>query len=150
MRKGQYSVPKIPYHIHNGIDSPNLPPTPKSYGVFSYAMNTASGTQKIYHGLGKMPSIIRINAIFGGGATNSAAFSYGLSNGTTSSCVAWEYLSGTASTAASSKTYAIILLVNGAGQEATVTADSNNITLTWTEVSSGLSGNAQIIWEADV
>jgi hypothetical protein len=115
--------------------------TPVAYKVGSatYDTSTASGTQTIAHGLGKVPKKLKINAYFNGG------ISVGAYDGTNQGFVA---AYPTASGSSSGSDIVITFFTVGNYQTAVATMDATNITLTWTKVGTP-TGTANIVWEVE-
>jgi hypothetical protein len=115
------------------------------------ASPTASGTQTITHGLGRVPTIIRIYGI--GAFVNSTSatptpFSMGTFNSSGNRCV---YMTSNGTTAQASQTSTVfaVFLATSAGN--TVSGVVGNLTSTsfdivWTEV--GTSAAQNFLWEA--
>lgn len=132
-------------------------------GVSSRGISTASGTQTIAHGLGRVPKRVFIRADWLGAASNQqnglagpGASSTGVYNGATTATVAVTGAgnNGQGGTIGTSTTdiISIVYIGNGGGggsQTATITVDATNITLTWT-LAGFLSGAASLhfMWEA--
>jgi hypothetical protein len=117
-------------------------------GSSTRIMNASSGTQTIAHGLGKVPSIVRISGAWGGGSA-VLAWSSGNYNGTTMNVASISYYAG-ASASNNGGTFDVVYLnSNGAGQAATITMDATNIYLAWSVLGGGGSGTANLIWEVE-
>jgi hypothetical protein len=118
-------------------------------GQTTYDMTTASGTQNIAHGLGRIPKIVRLRGCHTG--ANFVATSQGAFDGTTNS-VAWVSSSGAgAGLDGGDTTNSIRLVENGSltnYQSGVVSVDATNIIITWTKTAAP-SGIAQIQWEAE-
>lgn len=115
----------------------------------SYNMATASGTQVIAHGLGRIPKIIRMRGSLGG--ANFAASSQGAYDGTTNS-VSWVSSAGTNPGLGGGDTTNSIRMVENANvsnsQAGVISVDGTNITITWTKTGSP-TGTAYIQWEVE-
>ncbi len=114
----------------NGIDS-------------TWAMDTASASLTIAHGLGRTPRRVRISASIGGTTATVTGTSYGVFNGTTTS--------STASGGSSSTN--ILSLVSASAtphtQVATCAVDATNITLAFTRGGTNGTEIIAIVWEAE-
>lgn len=115
-------------------------------GVATVAANLV-GPQVIPHGLGSIPDKVRIIARWSNGGTPAA-----ISDGTyinslvSTACV---YFTRNGTTATDTVNIAVISNVPGVTeQDATITVDAVNITLTWASNIGGLAGNIEIEWEA--
>lgn len=132
----------------------NLSANTYAAGTATRPGNTASGSQTIAHGLGKVPSRIRITAVYSDATGNiGAAFSEGVYNGTTNNCVYEQnYSTGSAGdigTSGNSNTQIIFLLgLSTNSQAAVATFDATNITLTWTKAGTPGSATINMLWEA--
>lgn len=118
-------------------------------GVTSRAMNTASGSQTIAHGLGATPKYVRITAIIDtNSGTDLLQDSVGVYNGTTTSSI-YHYDTNTANRSGTSSTNMVYIQESDTvNQAATVAVDGTNITLTWTLTGSGSSRTINMMWEA--
>ncbi len=153
-KNARYSTENAVYHVHNGVDAPKIPAanilglsTVRSIGNSSRALNATAGTQTIAHGLGTKPTVVRINGTAAGG-TAIAAVSYGIYyNGNVSA----NYLEMYVGTSVSGGTTGDIIYLagGGSGQSATITVDSTNIYLAWSQVSGGATGTLYFTWEAE-
>lgn len=123
-------------------------------GSASRDISTASGNQEIAHGLGTIPTFVRITAVLSDNVTTNA-----------SGRIAWT----TACVDASGQTAVYLFLKSGDGNNSdslaggdfaiyvgkttpdryvgVVTLDATNITIAWTKTGSP-SGTASILWEA--
>ena len=118
-------------------------------GIATRNMTTASGTQTIAHGLGEIPKKIKITAI-----NYAAGFfkSFGVYNGTTTSCVVMH--DGSLDGSFTSTSNIVYLLndaspVTGKSQIGVATFDATNIIITWTKTGSP-TGTQSFMWEAEV
>jgi hypothetical protein len=127
-------------------------------GIATRAGNTASGSQTIAHGLGRTPKKVRIYAIhsYTSYLNNHAPVSDGSYDGTNTACLYRQgNLSGGDGPLYNSDTSKIIYLhFTGSGayarQDASVSVDATNITLTWTLTESSASYNSAniiMLWE---
>lgn len=129
---------------------------PFAFGTASRARDAASGDQEIAHGLGRTPKFVKLIASHvddanGGKFTKSS----GISDGSNNSCI-YTYLASGYDDGYALKTddYAIKIIqlpiTNNQYQQATVSLDGTNITLTWVKGSGSLAGNEDIVilWEA--
>lgn len=126
-------------------------PSVLTSGSVTYDTSTASGTQTIAHGLGKIPKYIKMSALRSRGSSNDSSSSFGSYNGTNQYCV-WSVGQGASLATASGKSATQILSVRDQSisanyTEAVASFDATNITLTWTKNGS-ITGNAEILWEA--
>jgi hypothetical protein len=125
-------------------------------GVVTRAANTATGSQTIAHGLGKIPKYIRITATWYASGMFSPDVSIGVYDGTTTSndyIISRNDGNGTVNGSAGQSSTNIISLFyvkagNEANQVATATFDATNITLAWTLTGSMTADNMNIMWEA--
>lgn len=118
-------------------------------GATTYDASTASGTQNIAHGLGRVPKYVRIKAIYAVATTTigvplTAETVY---NGTTQSSlsvypVAANSLNFTTTFSLNSST------VSGNHADGVVTFDATNIIITWTKTGSP-TGVYDLMWEAE-
>ncbi len=117
-------------------------------GVTTHDLSSTT-TQNIAHGLGVIPSYIRIYMTYAN--TTLTTTSIGNYDGTTMNYVflSTDMGSGTTGLAASAQNYIAYAQSNDAGQNAhaSVTFDATNIILTWTKDSTP-TGNAFMMWEA--
>lgn len=115
-------------------------------GTTTYDIATASGTQNIAHGLGKIPKKIKINGSTYSASSNNTYDS--IYNGTTQSSKAIFFANGTYRVSLGTT-----LRVNGVSENetqyttATITVDDTNIILTWVKTSNP-TGTLRILWEA--
>jgi hypothetical protein len=126
------------------------PPAYKS-GTTTKTMNDANTVVTIAHGLGAIPSKIRLTAILGSSSTTAALHSYatGVYDGTTTSSMYMKTEVGAAVYSGVSATDILIIGTTGNdSQRAVATFDATNITLTWTKNGVPPTGTAQILWEA--
>lgn len=117
-------------------------------GSTTYDVSTASGTQTIAHGLGKIPKKIKITASWS--MTTDKSHSSGVYNGTTNSVAHWSIDVGNAYwNSGANSTQGVVLRRSDATKvEGVLTFDATNITITWTKTGSP-TGTAQIMWEAE-
>lgn len=124
--------------------------------VNSRSGDAASGTQTIAHGLGKTPAFVRITAHKainpGAGSTQQFMKSVGTYDGTHTASVrfaGWEYNSQIG--AGSSQTKIIYIEDYSAfppvKQEATISVDGTDMTLSWTKTGSPSSDTIYFLWE---
>jgi len=117
-------------------------------GSASRTMNASSGTQTIAHGLGKVPSIVRMSGGFGAGSA-ALGWSSGTYDGATANYSAVSYYAGSSSGSEGGTGYILWLTSGGSGQYASITVDATNITLSWTQTGGGALGTAYFVWEAE-
>ena len=73
LQSGQYSVSKVPYHIHNGVDSPLLPSSGSSSSINGLATGNGSGTLSA-----NTPLLVEPTQVFANGITfNATGSDYG-------------------------------------------------------------------------
>jgi len=116
-------------------------------GTTTYNLATASGTQNIAHGLGRIPKKIRITGIKDYGYTTGInVLSY---NGTIGACVRRAYVASASyeSVGTTLKFYLSAAIAHYA--TGTVTFDATNIIITWVKTESP-TGTVYIMWEAEV
>jgi len=121
----------------NGVDS-------------SRSGNASSGSQTIAHGLGVIPTYVKITASCLAN-TKGVAKSTGVFDGSGQNC-GYEYMdSNTNTDDAALSAGKMIFLENGAGsanrQTATIAVDATNITITWTLGGTGLGTSINLLWE---
>lgn len=118
-------------------------------GATTYDLSTASGTQNIAHGLGKIPKYIRITAgLVGTTAWNASPIwvqAITVYNGTTQSSQSF-YNENNVLTVSTSFRIGITT-ASSTYQTGVITFDATNIIITWTKTN-GPSGTAQLLWEA--
>ena len=93
---------------------------------------TATGSQTIAHGLGKIPTYVRCYALYPGSAA-IPGISMGVFDGTDQYCI----FSGRGGTAGDINSAEFLRVVNTAandGQVCTIAVDGTNITLSWTKL----------------
>jgi len=116
-------------------------------GISTKDTSEATGTQTIAHGLGKIPSVLRLYITYRG-ANNASGSSVGIYNGTIIS-LTYIYQDSSYYNNGTSSTYiAYLYQAGGIGQNATVTFDATNIYLNWTKEGSP-TGNAYLVWEVE-
>lgn len=116
-------------------------------GATTKAVDDASTTQTIAHGLGRIPKFIEIEALgfaTNGGALNEAFFARSVYNGTTQSSQSYYTVAAPATdfrlgdlTSSTASKY----------QVGVITADATNISIAWTRTSTP-SGTFQLLWKA--
>lgn len=124
-------------------------------GTTTYGLTTASGSQTIAHGLGITPTKVRLTVFNGNGTTSgntNITTSIGSYDSGSQHCIYSIILTGggQAVNVAAKGIHIIGDASTGdtAYQEAVVSVDATNITLTWTKTNSP-SGTANIFWEAN-
>lgn len=125
-------------------------------GYVAYDTSTASGTQNIAHGLGRVPVFVKISMTWENRATapGEHSFSIGTYNGTTNKGI-YHYdrnYNGSSYTNGGGYMANIVLFAYSAAAEnrnasAVATVDATNIILTWTKVGS-CTGTISLAWEA--
>lgn len=125
----------------------------KKAGVTTRDLSTASGTQVIAHGLGKVPSRVIIKGLFFYyNNYNYINISDGVYTPSGNSCIYGAVKEqDSANVQGNSNTYAIVLMPSiqsTVKQEGVITVDATNITITWTKTGSP-TGTAQILWQAE-
>ncbi len=115
-------------------------------GTTTYDVSTASGTQTIAHGLGRVPSKVRLTSVLGNGSPMSVSF--GSYDGTTNSNTHLYFSSNITGVSDVDNTNAIVVFADSTTKHANgvVTVDATNITITWTKTSTP-TGTANILWE---
>lgn len=135
----------------------NIPASISTNGQFAFIATTASGTQTIAHGLGKIPKKIRITAFMGhdnAGTSHAIYQSQGVYNGTTNSHARFSIISASSGGGftGSDNTYAVYITDNASSpsnyQRATITVDGTNIYFAFTLGGTLTSDNIVILWEA--
>lgn len=133
----------------NGVTITDLLPKTTTAGVAATA--TASGTTTVTHGLGRVPSTIRIKSI-SSFTSNAAAtpvpFSYGIWNSSGNRCL-YMVINGTTTQVSQTSSVFSIIMVTSAGNQ--ITGVIQNVTSTgfdivWTETGTHTAGN--YLWEA--
>lgn len=131
------------------FEAPIASSTNISGGVETRAGNTASGTQSFAHGLGKTPDEIDIKTFYCA-QTFSISHSDGTAiRGANLGIFGWLDSVGPSSDVGTSTTKGITCQDPGVGrQEAVVSADATNITLTWTRTGATSGASIVILWKA--
>lgn len=121
-------------------------------GVATRAVDAATASVTYAHGLGKVPTRVNFTALYVGSGAGGATIlhSFGVYNASTTACVYFERYSDSSvlNTAGTSSSNMVSIGGGNAGQTATISIDSTNITLSWTRVSTGITGNIGLMWEA--
>lgn len=112
------------------------------------AGDAASGSQTIAHGLGKIPKRVKITA-YVGTTGDVSCISQGTYNGTTTASIRMANNAGAFGTTNSANIIDLTLYDGIKLQQATISVDANNITLTWTRTGSTPADTIQILWEAE-
>ena len=116
-------------------------------GWNSRSLSAASSVQTIAHGLGKTPSFVRINGSF----QYSQAIigvSTGTFDGTTMNCVYSGIYAGSGGSSGGTGNYIIVFNEQNSGEEASITVDATNISLSWTLLGgSGINTTGYFTWE---
>jgi hypothetical protein len=147
MKESQYNVAKIPYHTHNGTDSPSIQSSASATssvatGQGSETLAVATHTVVVAHGIGHIPSIFYWSGFTANGSTTIA--DNGSYDGTTMN---FNSLYGTTPNWGTG--YIASFTPDGANfKNATVTFDATNITIVWTKVGMGASGSWHYVWIA--
>jgi hypothetical protein len=143
--------------VHDGTNFQMLSPSANSSaaltsisfttGIATRAGDAASGAQTIAHGLSSAPKRVRITAVkrdAGAGDTNA---SIGVYVPSTTATAFWQ----AAALAGNDTTNMVVIKDNGdtTKQEATISVDATNITLTWTKTGSPNSATINLLWEAE-
>lgn len=152
---GNITVPTTPTASTDGASMAYVQSNPitSTNGTTTRAYNGGAGDTTIAHGLGRIPKKVKITAIWVGTFNVKAeAMSFGVYNGTTTSCVynIARITTGNQGGSIADATYIIYIKEDsGAYQRATVAVDATNITLTWTKSDLSNSGlTIAILWEA--
>lgn len=121
-----------------------VPTTHYKSGATTYNTATASGSQTIAHGMGVIPTVVKITGTVVGSADIGMTFT-AYSNGTQASC----YLNGTTGTGTTEFAGATFRLqpLDTGYAEGVITVDATNITISWTKTGSP-TGTAYLVWEA--
>lgn len=129
--------------------------TGSKIGNTTYNLATASGSQTIPHGLGKIPKFIKITSgtVSGnaGGTNPWDTWCFGSYDGITNQCMSQVNITPISHLNYNSIDGSNIINLqtgSGLGQTATATVDATNIILTWTRIGSTPNGTAYIMWEA--
>lgn len=105
--------------------------------VTTYALNTASGTTTIAHGLGRTPKRIRLTAIRGeNSGTSNPVQSVGTYNGSVTRTIYHGNTGGVFVVGTDTTNVIYLIQSTGNSQAATATMDATNVTLTWTKTGS--------------
>ena len=143
-------IVEVTYRDGNFYMISPLPTLHFSHGVDTRAVDAASGTQNIAHGLGKIPKFVRISAwVKKNQGGDSMAHSLGVYDGVTTSCIYDDAYLGSSTTGSSGQDTTNGIVINGE-QVAVITLDATNIILTWTRGGTSSGTNINIIWEAEV
>jgi len=140
----------VPYHIHNGIDSPKLPDASTPFSLVSFSitrdLTTASGAVTEAHGLGTTPTFVRLTGFAVAGSAEGLT-SFGTYDGTTNRAIYYSK-NGVNLQANGGTGFAVAFVPVGASdyQTGVVTFDDTNVTITWSKVGSP-TGSAYIIME---
>lgn len=121
-------------------------------GTASKDSGDASVVQNIAHGLGKTPKRVKLTFFAQNSTTSAPSGNAFLSyNGTTSSCVGWQYVtsSGAIFNMNSSGNIVLYMTVGTNYNTGVVTFDGTNIIITWTRTGSGTGLLFDILWEAE-
>jgi len=123
-------------------------------GNTTYDTATASGTQTIAHGCGKIPIFVELIAFCAGHTGGAPATSHGWYNGTTNVVNSWtaDVTAGVPIYITNSTQGISLRRYNNAGTvdtsaQGVITFDATNITITWTKNGSQ-TGTAQLTWKA--
>lgn len=117
-------------------------------GIATRAGNTASGSQTIAHGLGKVPAKIKMTAFFAD--LTDMTMSEGTYINGSYNCLLASHSSTSGVGSDSSNIIYINPLDPGRGeQRATVSVDATNITLSWTYTATLSSNSITILWEVE-
>ena len=147
--------------IYDGTRFQLINDTPQTFttGLTSKDIAVATAAQLIPHGLGRVPSLIKMTGVTSSSADSqqSAAYSYGTFNGITNRCVYNFIASSTSGTTNSAQSTSgtdasniLLMYQNTSAQDyavASASVDATNITLAWTKTNSP-TGSADIQWEA--
>lgn len=115
----------------------------------TYDLSSVSGTQNIAHGLGKVPSLVRITTYRSDsqGTGNSSTGAY---DGTTNACSYLYARPAAGSIAGNSANIIFVNQWNGGGDDtqiANATLTSTNVVLAWTKTGSTITGTLNMIIE---
>lgn len=141
-------------HRHTGIDFPKVHSTdlegssggaPSSF-IMTRALSDATGVVNVAHGLGRIPTHVRIYGITVAGSAEALS-SFGTYDGSAHKCV--YYSKNGANLQANQDTgFAVGFIPVGGSdiQTATISFDATDVSLSWTKAGSP-SGNAYLIME---
>ncbi len=122
-------------------------------GLTTRDMTAATGSQTIAHGLGKVPKKVRMMGTVWAnqGGTGYLGFTVqGVYNGTTASLVYLRTIQTGAVGIATTINGEILAFADvGGNQDATVTVDGTNITLSWTKTGTTNAATMAIMWEVE-
>jgi len=113
-------------------------------GSATRAIDTATGVVTYAHGLAVVPRLVKITAMYTQGAGVARGESVGTYDGTNTHTA---YGRGDNQASAISTTSIVFIDAAGAGQTAIITVDATNISLSWTRVGSGITGDIALMWE---
>jgi hypothetical protein len=119
-------------------------------GNTNYALNAASSIQTIAHGLGKIPSFVRINSHCGMGSSITMNCS-GAYDGSNANYAYNASYPGNSSQVGNGTGYIIAMSYDNGftdGQKASIMVDATNIYLSWTKVGTPATGTIAYVWEA--
>lgn len=126
-----------------------------SNGIATKTLTDASAVQTIAHGLGVIPSKVKLRGLVTFGSTQPQIESTGAYDSSGQNCLYTyvQFFSGSSYTTIlkTDATHAIVMESAGNDinyQSGTVTVDSTNITITWIKTGSP-TGTASILWEAE-
>lgn len=116
-------------------------------GIDEFGVASSPANELIAHGLGKVPTKVKITGLYKTASGSVVCISVGLYNGTSASVIYNNNLGTTIKAAGKiAKAYYSDVIPDYA--EATITVDATNITLSWTKTGSP-SGVITILWEAE-
>ncbi len=144
-------APKSPNDATKFLDGTGVYSVPIAFkaSLATYDLSTASGTQTIAHGLGRVPKFVQLH-ITTAGPGSAECVSIGNYDGTTnSSAYFWGSEGASAVDAGGYTTNAAHVIGHntstGNFQTGVITVDATNITITWTKTNAP-TGTANILW----
>jgi hypothetical protein len=133
--------------VSKWVTTGNIPIDPRfTVGQTTYDISTASGTQTIAHGLGRLPNLIDISVTYGASGVGLTRSLYNAVSGFQYSY--YNYIDDSTGTDSSSGSTFRISMSASQYQEGVITVDSTNIYIAWTKTSTP-TGTAVILWKAE-
>lgn len=141
---GAADVGKVPRVNASGQLDITFTGTYSKTGKTTHDISSAASTV-IAHGLGKLPSFIKVTAIF----QSATAVSWALTtfSGSTQNSLKWALDSGTGTGIIAGNDFTIYDAIGTKFETGTVTLDATNITIAWAKTSTP-TGTFDLVWEA--
>lgn len=116
-----------------------------NHGLATRSGNASSGDQTIAHGLGKTPTVVKLVAMKPAGDNGGISISFGNYKNNSVRSLSSEYILSVNSS--TSNILSIVDYGSANKQEATISVDSTNLTLSWTKTGNPNSSSITILWE---